>query len=250
MLLAVVPARGGSKGVKNKNLRKIGNRSLVQIATDYALSESEVSRTIVTTDSIEVVREFGDGNLVETFASLENGLSLKLSKDFYIHKRKPEHSSDSSPTIEAVQDILATLEISEFDSLILLQPTSPFREPGEVRRVIETLERTKTNSCVSAKRFDSPHPSKAFYLNENGILNADNFKFLAIPRQKLESLYVFDGAFYLAKIELIQRRNSLLDLSTSIYLREGTKTLNIDNEEDMEFAVALVQQHESQKEII
>lgn len=240
MLLAVVPARGGSKGVKDKNLRNIGGRSLVRIATEYALSEREISRTVLSTDSSDIAQELGNQNVVDTFLSLEYGGLLELTEKLYIHKRRPEHAGDNAPTIAAILDLLTSSNLCDFDSLLLLQPTSPFRVPGEVKEVIDTMVRTNTDSCVSAKRFDSPHPKKAFQLNEEGILEAEKFHSLAVPRQELESLFVFDGAFYLTRIESIQRRKSLLASRTSIYLRDGINTLNIDNEEDMMIALALV----------
>lgn len=240
MLLAIIPARGGSKGVKNKNLRKIGNKSLVQITTDYSKSEREINRTIVSTDVPEVVRDLGDENSEEAFVSLDCGSILQLSESLFVHKRRSEHAGDNSPTIDTIQDVLTANSDSRFDSLLLLQPTSPFREKGEVKRVIETLAQTETNSCVSAKLFDSPHPSKAFSLNSKGLLEAEKFQSLSIPRQQLETLYVFDGAFYLTRVESIKKHNSLLSASTSIYLREGPSTLNIDNEDDMTFAIAWV----------
>lgn len=239
MVLAVVPARGGSKGVKNKNLRRIGDKSLVKIACDYALSEHEISQTIVSTDSNEVAREFASDEITEEFASLAQGKILLTEYGVYLHKRKAEHAGDYSSTIELVLDILSDKNLAEFESLLLLQPTSPFRKPGEVKKVIEAMTLTSTNSCVSAKLFNSPHPQKSFTLDPDGILEADKFQLLSVPRQKLQNMYVFDGAFYLSKIESICRNESLLAPRTSIYLREGVKTLNIDNEEDMKIAVAV-----------
>jgi len=239
VVLAVVPARGGSKGVKNKNLRKIGHKSLVKIACDYAASEPEISRTIVSTDSYEVAREFAKEETFEEFASLANGKILMTENGVYLHKRKAEHAGDYSSTIELVLDILLDKSLTEFESLLLLQPTSPFRKPGEVKNVIEVMSLTSTNACVSAKLFNSPHPQKSFYLDSDGILEADKFQFLSVPRQKLQDMYVFDGAFYLSRVESIRKNRSLLAPRTSIYLREGVRTLNIDNEEDMKIAVAV-----------
>jgi CMP-N-acetylneuraminic acid synthetase len=70
-------------------------------------------------------------------------------------------------------------------------------------------------------------------------LDAGELDKLATPRQELETFYVFDGAFYLAKVSSIMMNNSLLSPLTGIFLRKGIRTLNIDTEEDMKFASSL-----------
>lgn len=222
--------------VRGKNLRKIGNKSLVQNAAEFAENEPEIVRTIVSTDDYRIASEFGDQDTVNPFLRLPEGEMLRLRDNLFLHKRKVNHAGDDSRTVDTILDILSHEIMLGLNLVMLLQPTSPFRESGETQKVYNTLLRTNTETCVSAKLFDSPHPSKGFKLNEMGILESDKFPLLPVPRQLLEKMYVFDGAFYLTSIDTVKTRKSLLSPKTSIYVRSGLKTLNIDNEEDMKLA--------------
>ena len=76
MIVALIPARGGSKGVKNKNLRRISGSSLVQIATEFALENESIDRVIVSTDSIEIASEFLVASKKSEFLGLAEGQSM------------------------------------------------------------------------------------------------------------------------------------------------------------------------------
>jgi CMP-N,N'-diacetyllegionaminic acid synthase len=239
MLIAIIPARGGSKGVPNKNLRRIGKSSLVQISVNYALECKEIDLVFLSTDSEEIAYEILPGNQKIDFLNLKEGGTLEISKRLKLHKRRKDQAGDRSRTIEMVIDIIQEEKIDKDDWILLLQPTSPFRFETEISELLDLVEIKNIQSCASAKLFDSPHPAKAFKVDKDMLLDAGELDKLATPRQELETFYVFDGAFYLAKVSSIMMNNSLLSPLTGIFLRKGIRTLNIDTEEDMKFASSL-----------
>lgn len=236
MIIAVIPARGGSKGVPNKNLRQLNGMSLVKRATNFALENELVDVTVVSTDRVEVVSDLLGANAEVFFQEMQQGSMKIINDQFYIHKRREQHATDSSRTVETVLDIISAAKLRDEDFILLLQPTTPFRETEEVQLLVELSRRNELKSIVSAKLFDSPHPSKAFQLGEDGTLNLEILDRLSRPRQELEKLYIFDGAYYLTEVASIRLNSSLLTHKNGIFIREGLKTLNIDNEDDMKFA--------------
>lgn len=239
MLIAIVPARGGSKGVPNKNLRRIGKSSLVQISVNFALACKEINSVFLSTDSDEIANEFLPANQKMNFLDLKEGGTIEISKRLKLHKRRKDQAGDKSRTVELVLDIIQEEKIDKDDWILLLQPTSPFRFETEISELLDLAKMKNVQSCASAKLFDSPHPAKAFKVDGNMLLDAGELDKLATPRQELETFYVFDGAFYLAKVSSIMMNNSFLSPSTGIFLRKGIRTLNIDTEEDMKFASSL-----------
>lgn len=231
MLIGIVPARGGSKGIPGKNLLRLNGKSLVRIAIDFASDNPLIDRVILSTDSTLIAKEV----LAEDpsiFEEANEGEVINLNDRLSIHKRKTLHSQDNSRTIETILDIFLSVGTNDGDQIILLQPTSPFREQNEVAKLVSTTKENRTTSCVSARLMDSPHPSKAFELNEEFILELSDLYSLSRPRQELKPLFIFDGAYYLTDIKELKRTESLLSERTSIFLRKGISTLNIDNEDD------------------
>ena len=236
MLIAVIPARGGSKGVLNKNLRHIGTLSLVQISANFALTCKAIDKVFVSTDSTEIAKEFLQNHEETLFENLKEGRSIPISEKLYLHKRKKSQAQDNSKTVETVMDIIENEKIDLNDLMLLLQPTSPFREQIELNKIIELMIMRNADSCVSAKLFDSPHPAKAFKLGPEMMLNTSVYEKLSSPRQELDSYFVLDGSFYLTKVSAILQNKSLLAPTAAIYLRSGLRTINIDNEDDMKIA--------------
>ena len=146
-VLGVIPARSGSKGVKNKNIRLIKGKPLLEFSVFTALEakkEGILSDVILSTDSKEY---------------------LELIKDYEIYKdylRPKRISQDNSPTIDAIHDALLWLEEKQnktFDAVMLLQPTSPFRTIDHIKEAILLLKNSPEASCVvSVKKLDDHHP--------------------------------------------------------------------------------------------
>lgn len=228
--IALIPARSGSKGIKNKNLRKVNGKSLVKRTYDHAKESLIFEKIILSTDSLTIAQEIDSKISVELFDNNFDNI-FEIDSQALVHHRNPTMAHDLSP----IRDLLFFIAKNiEFENLWMLQPTTPFRLNSEFLEINNTanyLEKQSVewSSIVSCRLLTDVHPDRMLKIIDgfaHPILEAplvDN-----IPRQLLEPVFVKDGGFYLLK------RNNLLNrimLGSKIvpYIRSGYKTINIDS---------------------
>ena len=192
-ILCVIPARSKSKGIPNKNIREIGNKSLIEIAIRKALNAKGISKVILSTDS-DIYAQIGIKNKVHP-----NRL------------RPKEVSHDKVTLIKVLQHELKQEAMlnNHFDAVISLQPTNPFIKLQTIQKCIDTfLENPQ--KCVSIiTEINDGHPYVALRLDENNNLPLispfinppKNAKLY--PRQAREKAFKHAGALYLRPSEII-----------------------------------------------
>lgn len=138
-VLGVIPARGGSKGIPNKNLVPLCGRSLLAYTADAALRSRRLNRTIVSTDGAAI-------------AAAARGLGLEVP-----FMRPMELAGDDTPMLPVIQHAVEATRSREFDPavVVLLQPTSPLRRAEHIDAAVDLLERTGADSVVSV--VEVPH---------------------------------------------------------------------------------------------
>lgn len=239
----VIPAKGTSLGIVEKNLQKISGQSLLEITLRYTFSLHSCSNFVISTDSSAVLEEICKILKVKSpsLDSITEGAIYRICDKYWIHRRAPIHATPEAKTIEFLPQILNQLGALESDSVLLLQPTSPFRDVEEFE-ILRDLYKG-VDSVVSVKLFDSPHPEKKVKIDLKGHLIQEEFvsEHLSMPRQKLRKYYVLDGAFYLTNCSIVIKENSLIGENTRVMIRSGIKTINIDNYDDLEIARSLVE---------
>ena len=179
-VLAIIPARGNSKGIPNKNIQKLGKIPLVAHTINAAKNSKKVDRIIVSTDSKKIAK------IAEKFGAEVPFL------------RPEKYSKDSSSTLDVVQHTLQFLEETENytpDIVTILLPTAPFRPSNLIDESIKQLKNTNATSVVSVHETRT-HPFKAFKLKNNFLIpfRKDYRKFY--QRQKLPPFYHTNGAAY------------------------------------------------------
>lgn len=190
-LLAIITARGGSKGVPGKNSKLLGGKPLISYSIDQAMASNSFAKIIVSTDD-------------ETIAQI--GLDYGAEVPFL---RPLELSNDTAASIDVVQHAIEFLESQNkfFDAVCLLQPTSPFREKGLIHNAVTKFKNTDLDSLVSV--LPVPHeynPHWVFESDENDNLNiATGEKEIITRRQELPQAFFRDGAIYLTKTEYIKK---------------------------------------------
>jgi CMP-N-acetylneuraminic acid synthetase len=242
--LAFIPAKGLSQAIKEKNLQLINGKSLVLRAFEYSVNHPNIKTTVLSTESFKIVNECVPNQLSQVdFESINPGNSIEVKSNVYIHKRLDKHVTGSSKTMDSILDFLAKAphEINILSHMLLLQPTSPFRTISEFIDIDLLARLSECDSVISAKLFDSPHPDKAFEVKSNlALVYSDQTREkLSTPRQELQRLYVFDGAYYYSKLESLKSQKSFITTNTKVFIREGWTTLNIDNNEDL-FLASLI----------
>jgi len=220
-VIALIPARSGSKGFPHKNIAEIRGKTLIELAVKVGLDSKMVNDVYISTDSAEY----------QATALNAGAKSTGL--------RPAELSGDFAKTIDVVIDVLMKIEI-KYDYVVLLQPTSPMRRPADIENMLYDLDKSDADSIVSIERLIEPHPDKLKTLGENGFIqpflkNTDS----EMPRQLLSEVYKLNGAVYIAKYESIINNRKFLTEKTLPYLMSGS--INIDSEFDYNMILGLME---------
>lgn len=223
-LLAIIPARGGSKGIPGKNLVKIKGRSLVIRALDAASSSTSVTDIIISTDN----------DLIATECE-ESGIEVPFI-------RPVELASDEAGMLDVV---LHSMDMFEKDNnvssymVVVLQPTSPFRKPCDIDKCFQMLAEQDAQSIVSVHKVkESPYEclrkdqsGNHMIVQSNGPLRRQDY---------LEKFYFINGVIYMAHNNFIRKEKALFKESESILFEmDALRGLDIDNEDDLVLAQAL-----------
>ena len=219
--IGLIPARGGSKGIAHKNMRKLGERPLLSYAIEAARQSGRISRIIVSTDD-PVAAEFASQEGVEAWA-------------------RPEHlATDGALTIDVVCDVL-TRESWDLRALgvVLLQPTSPLRTPNHVREAVDMFLDTGASSVISVTN-EPHHPFKSFSIRDGCLSPLWGIESLGAPRQSLPPVYRQNGAIYVAHAEdLLNARTFFIEPCVP-YIMNAISSIDIDTETDIAVAQTLM----------
>lgn len=226
-VLGVIPARGGSKGIPCKNVRLLGGKPLLAHTAEAALAARRLSRVILTTDD-------------ERIAEVGRGLGLEVP-----FLRPADLARDDTPTLPVAQHAVAELERSgdRFDAVCLLQPTSPFRRPGEIDGCVELLEADGLDAVISVLPVPPEHnPHWVYFRDGEGLLRLATGEDQPIPRrQELPPAFHRDGSVYVVRRNVLMQENSLYGRRLGGYLMpEPGRSVNLDTLADWAKAEALV----------
>jgi CMP-N,N'-diacetyllegionaminic acid synthase len=211
--VALIPARGGSKGLVGKNLSTLGGVSLIGRAISAAALVKEISEVVVSSDDDAILEE----------ARLQGA---------DVDRRAPDLARDDTPTLDVVRDYLE--RHPRIRTLVLLQPTSPLRIADDIRSCLAALRRAPT--AVTVCPVDHP-PAWTFELGEGGqlkpILGWDS---LVTRRQAAKPAYRLNGAVYVAKAASLRAGGRLVDEHTVGVHMPLERSIDIDVEYDLERA--------------
>ncbi|HWA70557.1 MAG TPA: acylneuraminate cytidylyltransferase family protein [Rhizomicrobium sp.] len=215
-VIAVVPARGDSKGIPRKNLYRLGGVALGMRAVQLARSVPAVDRVYVSTDDTEL------------YALAQKDGSATPSP------RPAELASDKSRTIAVMQHLLEERVLSADAIVLLLQPTSPLRSQADLEAVLKLLDDNwdEADAVISVGKIDGPHPYKAQVI-ENGALRSLIGLDAAVPRQSLPATYLPNGAFYLGKLDVLLQEDTFMPRRSLAFVMPEIASINLDGPLDM-----------------
>ena len=227
-ICAIIPARGGSKGVPRKNIQLLAGKPLVAYSIEHALQARQVSRTIVSTEDDEIAK-----------VARQYGAEVVM--------RPPELATDTASAESVLLHVMSFLEQTEGYTpslVVLLQPTSPLRKPDDIDNAIDTLNAAGADSLVSCCR------SYNFYWRwEDGQLISVNYDYRDRPRrQDFTPEYIENGSIYVTKTEILKQHGNRLGGRISLYEMNPLDSLQIDTEEDfllLEQLLPLRHQHQA-----
>ena len=231
IILAVVPARGGSKGVSLKNLRMVGGQSLVSRVSVVVAQVPEIDRAVVSTDHDGIAGAAEAAGLAAPF-------------------RRPESlAGDRIGDLEVLTHALQAtekLDGRKYDIVVMLQPTSPFRKPEQVSACIRMLVKGAWDAVWTVSPTDSKsHPLKQLNVGEEGALDLyDASGAQIISRQQLEPVYHRNGIAYAFTRECLLEQKTIRGKRTGALVIEEP-CVNIDTEWDLELAEFLLSRSSS-----
>lgn len=220
-ILALIPARSGSKRVANKNKRILGSKPLISWTIDLALSVPEISSICISTDDPEIVE-------------------IATSSGLNVPWLRPQELSDDKSSLVDVAIHALNQSIRDgvvVDGLLLLQPTSPFRSLNAVTRAIDIFRENRSHPVIGFSASQT-HPMWTFNKSGNYLTPLSKIG-LGMRSQDLPESYYVNGSLYLVSPDFLMKNNSFFDAKNVPIIEEGL-VIDIDTELDFLFAEFLL----------
>jgi len=223
-ILTIIPARGGSKGIKLKNLSKINGKPLVAFSIEHSLASKLINRTIVSTDNEEIAK-----------VSEEYGAEIPIFRSKELAR---DHILDL-PVFEHMLTYLKEEENYEPEIVVHLRPTSPYRKAEWVDSAIKLLiENTSADSIRSVSE-PSQHPYRVFEIKNNylfPLMHERHPEPYLLRRQDLPKMYYYNCVIDVTKPSTIFNKKSMTGDKMLPYIMKPEDSIDIDKPIDLEFA--------------
>ena len=223
-ILSIIPARGGSKGIRLKNLSKIYGKPLVAYSIEHSLASKLINRTIVSTDNEEIAK-----------VSEEYGAEIPIF-------RSKELAGDDIldfPVFEHMLTYLKKEENYEPEIVVHLRPTSPYREPKWIDSAINLLVENPSADSVRSVSEPSQHPYRVFEIKNkylHPLMNERHPEPYLLRRQDLPKMYYYNCVIDVTKPSTIFNKKSMTGDKMLPYIMKREDSIDIDTPMDLEFA--------------
>ena len=220
-VLAIIPARGGSKGLPGKNIKPLGGKPLIAWTIEAAQQSKYIDRLILSSDDLDIIN-----------VARQYGCEVPFV-------RPAELAQDDSAAIDAV--LHALRQIPHHDITVLLQPTCPLRDAQDIDNTLNTMLSEHAKSCVTVTTPDKS-PYWMYTTNRHGrlipLLDVD---LTDKQRQQLPVSYVLNGAVYAINTEFLLNARNFVPDGTVPSIMSKEHSVDIDYQLDFEFVEFLLQ---------
>jgi len=215
-ILAIIPARGGSKRLPNKNILPLHQKPLISWTIEEAKKSKYISKIIISTDD-ERVKQIAEDYSIE-----------------YISRSKIL-SSDEATTVDVVVDVI-NKQVETYDYILLLQPTSPLRNVQDINNACELLNIKNASSIISMCEVDHPVQWNTT-INEKQCIDNFIININTKRSQELETHYRLNGAIYLIKTdEFLSQKSFFSNEKNYAYIMTKENSIDIDDKFDFQLA--------------
>ena len=224
--LAIIPARGGSKGIPNKNIMDICGKPLIAYTIEAGKKSKYIDEIVVSTDS----------NSIKVIAE-QYGAKVPFL-------RPEELSSDTAKSIDVVLHAIDFYKNNNmnFDYIVLLQPTSPLRSFEEVDEAIEKLINYDGKSLVSVCEANE-NPVLMRTIQDEKLRGVISFEGENLRRQDLPTYYIFNGALYINSNEMLIHEKNFVNESTIPYVMDKESSVDIDTMLDARLVEVIIKEN-------
>lgn len=232
-IIALIPARTGSKRVKGKNMKELAGHPMIAYTIGAALNSGIFSHVIVSSNSEEV-------------AAIARNYGAEVP-----FLRPEEYAGDLSPDIEWIRFTLEKLKELEYNSecFSILRPTSPFRQPETIRRAWKEFLSLPTADSLRAVEKCTQHPGKMWTIHgdymEPLLRSPDGKPWHSMPYQALPEVYIQNASLEIAWTKVIWETGTIAGNIVKPFLTEGYEGFDINNQLDWEMAERLIEKGEA-----
>jgi len=225
-ILAIIPARGGSKGIPRKNIKLLFGKPLISYSITEALKSIYINKVIVSTEDSEIAK-----------------ISQKYGAE--VLERPNELATDTADSDEVIFHVLQELKKKHFrtDLVVFLQPTSPLRRATDIDTAIKIFCDHDCDSVISVS--EPPHsPFWCFTIENTFLKPIFDERFLHTRRQDLPVSYIPNGAIYISTPEKLTHNNGFYGKKIIPYIMSPETSIDIDNRNDFAIAEMAMKQRE------
>ncbi len=220
---AIIPARGGSRGIPRKNLYRLGKDTLLERSIKLGQACPYVDQVLVSTDDPEM---------------------FEIAKRYQAQtpSLRPAHlATDSALTIDVILHVVGELHVQD-SYILLLQVTSPLRTLADMNELFEMFERNiaRADSIVSLTEEGFSHPNKIQKIENSYVTSYLGCESM-VARQSLPKVYALNGAFYLTHSDVLIQRHSFFPERTLPFIMPGERSVNLDGKMDMILMEAMLE---------
>lgn len=219
--LGLIPARGGSKGIPRKNIKLMAGKPLIAWAIESALRAPSLAAVAVTTDDLEIAE-----------VARQHGAQVPFL-------RPAELARDDTPGVDPVLHALE--QLPQYDSVLLLQPTSPLRTTADIEACL-TLAQITSAPCVVSVSPAQQHPYWMYRIDERQLLQSLFDLPQVTRRQDLPPIYAANGALYFADASWLRRRRTFISPETAAFVMPAASAVDLDTPLDWKLAELLLKE--------
>ena len=224
-VLGFIGARGGSKGIPRKNIRSLCGKPLIAYAIEAALAAKHITRCVVSTDDLEIMR-----------------VARQFRADVPF-QRPAALATDQAMQIDAIIHAVETLREQgdeDYDVIAVIQPTAPLRTAADIDAALDHMLATKADSVYSVSPIENAHPYLMCKLDEDRPVPFIGRQGLANNRQAYEPAYIRNGAIYAVDREVLLGKRSLMGDDCRAVVMPAERSINLDSKLDWQFAEMLL----------
>jgi CMP-N,N'-diacetyllegionaminic acid synthase len=232
--LAIIPARSGSKGLKDKNIRLLNGKPLLAYSIEAAKASGIFDEIMLSTDS-------------EEYARIGRMYGAKVP-----FLRSERTSSDNSTSWDAVREVLEGYEKSgkRFDIFTLLQPTSPLRGAENIRKAYQVYQEKNANAVIGVCAVDHSPLWCNTLPEDHSLCDFISKDIFQTPRQKLGTYYRINGGIYMLDVSYFKKAESIYESGCYAYIMDKIQSIDIDDIYDFLFAETIMREKEKSDEVL
>lgn len=231
-IVAIIPARGGSKGLERKNIRILAGKPMIVYTIEAAQSSKKISDFYVSTEDKEIK------NVAKRYGAA-------------VIERPKELAKDTTPMVDVLKHAVKYMERQGIiiDAVMLLQPTSPVRDTKDIDSAVSEFEKNKCDSLVSMCEVKcSPYWMKKIEMGK--VLSFIKGKKEYTRRQDLPKVYQLNGSIYITRKNVLLKENKILGKNTIPFLMPEENSIDVDTELDFLTAEAVIKKRNAENKNI